>query len=312
MTGRFARLRNDLSLRDEGVRVVDLCVELVVVVNGPLRPVMAQYQSIFDAFIARFGDRVRLCQGYDDKGMRPYRPEEWSEVERWLGIVSPESPTARGAHFQAGEPERSGEPPVFDALHLARLPELARSGLRIGVPIEVLDQNAEGFARWVATLIDDLHLTYAFCGPALCWNPEYPEVERLFRTRAVPKLLRHPGLGHGDLALFVLHADAGLVAVNWITAVSAVGLRRLGGSAALARALPAECVVTESRIGAAIIRAGQLPEIGDVNRQDHVPLYQAVARALGPLWCSEDYSRQINLMYFDEEAGHAWLRRFFR
>lgn len=307
MTGRYATLRSRFALEHEGVPAVELCVEWVVICLAPLHRVIGSYQARFDAFTARFGARIQLCQSYDEAGMRPYDPAGWSEVAQWLdtGVVS------AGAHFQAGARDISAEAPTFDALRIAREPAPMRSGLRVTLPVNVLDTSPDAVAEAFADFVRHLPLAYGFCGLALSCNTELPEMERLYQSWAIPKLLRHPGLGHGDLPLHVLHAEAGFLSMNWLTAVGDDGLERLGGSSALAASLPAGCTVAEGASGGAVVRAGDAPEPGDVNRQDGLPLYRAVAQALRPLWCSEDYLAQVNLMYFDEQARRDWLLRFF-
>lgn len=306
----LALARSELSLVKDDVRVIDLCMEIVLVTDGPIANVMEGYQRIYDAFMARFGHGISLCQTYDEVGMRPFAPTEWEDISHWLRPTFETAGGSFGAHFQAGLPEQCATPPMFDALHLAPSRELARSGLRIAIPLDAWQSSADELTHWFRALVDDLPFTYGFCGYAFSWNAEYNDVARDFKQWAAPKLLRHPGLGHGDFAPFVMHAKAGLLAVNWITAVGREGVGRVGGAAALVAALPEECKVTATGGGAVLIQAGQEPATGDVNRNDRLPLYAEVARVLRPLWCDDEYLSKINLIYLDAETGARWLRRF--
>lgn len=120
-------LRHDLAVPQEGYSLIDLCLEVVILVEGPLAPAMPRVQALYDGFMRRYGDRIRLAYGYDDKAMRPFEPAEWADASRWLVPEQSDVPGSNGAHFQAGEPEANAMPPMFDAVHYAPSRELAVS-----------------------------------------------------------------------------------------------------------------------------------------------------------------------------------------
>lgn len=300
-------LKRELTLEMEGVPVITPCVEVVVIGRGAFAASRAGYQLAYERFARRWGDRIRLCAGYDDAGMRDYRPSEWADVSAWLehGL---DGSISYGAHFQAGMPAQSAVAPMFDAVHIAT--QDVRSGMRIALPLDVLDNGPEPFQAMFAEALEGASLSYAFCGVALAWNAEYLDIESRFQKWAVPKLLRHPGLLHGDYMPYVLHADHGLLTIGWLTAVGADGARQIGGKEALARILPADCGVSVRADGTLILRAGEVPAIGDVNRGNALPTWRAVAQALAPAWCPDEKIDQINLRPLEPEVAGRWLRRF--
>jgi hypothetical protein len=60
-----------------------------------------------------------------------------------------------------------------------------------------------------------------------------------------------------------------------------------------------------------ILRAGDAPQIGDVNRQETVPIYGAVGKLVAHVVAPDEALDQIFIKGMSEEAAHDWLRRFF-
>ena len=77
-------LREQLAVDADGHRLVDLCLQVVIVLDGPLAPAMPRVQRLYDGFMARYADRIRLAYGYDERQMRPFDPDEWRDAARWL------------------------------------------------------------------------------------------------------------------------------------------------------------------------------------------------------------------------------------
>lgn len=307
----LSELREQIAVDVDGHRLVDLCLQIVIVLDGPLAPVMPRVQRLYDDFMARYGDRIRLAYHYDEKEMRPFNPDEWRDVARWLDASLSLGSGSFGAHFQAGDPQAEQRAPMFDAVHYAPSPELARVGIRLRLPIEDAGHGGDALRDLFVALLDGLPLRVALCGLAPCWSSEQNDSARAFKTHTVPKLLRHPGLDIGAFTFHVLHAPAGLMTIHWLTALGPSLADRLGGAGALRAELPPPCEVVGLPGGGVVLRAGREPVAGDVNRDDRLPAYQAVARAVRPVWASDDYIGNISYPEIEPEVGDQWVARFF-
>jgi hypothetical protein len=62
--------------------------------------------------------------------------------------------------------------------------------------------------------------------------------------------------------------------------------------------------------GVVIIQAGRVPELGDRNRQQDLPLLRAVARLLEPVTLFRELDLLSYFANFDEDLLQRWERRF--
>jgi hypothetical protein len=96
--------------------------------------------------------------------------------------------------------------------------------------------------------------------------------------------------------------------VNWLTIVDDKWIERLGGQAALTQALGSGIQQHRFKTGV-VIQAGPRPLFGDVHRQEPMPHYKQVAKALKPIRI--DSVRALSTPYgFDRDRTDKWLARF--
>lgn len=179
------------------------------------------------------------------------------------------------------------------------------------LPAEELLAGSDAMRDRFVAMLAGLPLMQAQCGLAMSWHTSSTEARRTFQRAGVPKLVRHPGLGLGSFSFQVLHGPAGVMTINWLTALGPRLAERLGGAAALRAQLPRPCEVVGLPDGVVVLRAGPEPAAGDVNRNDRLPVYQAVARAVRPVWASDDYIGNISYPEMEPEVGDVWIARFF-
>jgi hypothetical protein len=144
-----------------------------------------------------------------------------------------------------------------------------------------------------------------YAAPAITYGP----VGDAYAAGRVIKglALRHPGY---DVASNDdIHLDLGELSVGarWVTFLGPRLVERCGGNDALAKALPG---VTVASVGHGVmLRAGDEPEIGDVNRRHGTPLLRLVARAIEPVTKFGNRALQP-LLGDDPDALDRWERRF--
>jgi len=299
-----------LTLSQEGTPVITVGIELMVLCTAPLSQLRSAYASIYGRLLPRLAPHMKLWHDNVMNGMETVDQNALALLPNWLNDKLAPETDLFGIHLQAGIPERNPTPPSFDFFYHGLDPEHPRSGFRVVFPAIEAD-DPERLLSMVHKTVAGVPLLYGFCGYALAWNPMFPEVTRAFQGWGMAKLKRHPGLGHGDLLPFVIHAGAGVLSVGWLSLLGQDYTARLGGLDAISNR--AADGVLAYRLGqdGVILRAGERPEIGDVNRRDRLPTYQALGHLVDPLRVDDDLIDKINLIVLRGEEKRDWLLRFF-
>src|SRR5262249_38312992 len=100
--------------------------------------------------------------------------------------------------------------------------------------------------------------------------------------------------------------DQKLPPVNWLTLLGPELLGELGGVGAVHHALSGDVVSVMSLGPGVCIRAGETPQLGDLNRRDDLPLY----RKVGSYLSKYRGTQEIELTGLDEDESEEWLARF--
>ncbi len=122
--------------------------------------------------------------------------------------------------------------------------------------------------------------------------------------------MRHPGI---DIVRIPVDAKAAggeaLRGVGWLTLVGEQLVKQLGGVRKLRSELSEEIDLVETRHGS-IIRAGASPAIGDIDRDETLPLYREVYRVLAP-WIEAAAAQSMAFQLATEyvERTRAWYAR---
>jgi hypothetical protein len=159
--------------------------------------------------------------------------------------------------------------------------------------------------------LTDFPLENGHCGYSFVWNDADTSLEEEICDWMAPLLLRHPGLGYGDAVTLSNAADRGVVAVSWLTFLGSGITDDLGGREVLVTKCPSNVSVLPLGNRGCLLRAGDAPELGDVNRQDLLPAYQAVGHLIVPRRTTDEAFEDVVISGMSEEAAHDWLRRFF-
>jgi hypothetical protein len=141
-------------------------------------------------------------------------------------------------------------------------------------------------------------------GLSLCWNDMSVDRDIEVPRLIGPLLKRYPGFNVGTARELT---DQALPPVNWLTLLGPELLRKLGGIAAVRRALSDdERISVMPMEDGALIRAGEAPQLGDRNRRDDLPTYRKVGSYL------KDYrgDQEIELDGLTLEESEKWLARF--
>lgn len=300
----------------DAIEMVGLRAEIKLWLDRPFNEYPAQFLEAFEWFASRLGPQFRWYQNYTMNRFAPVTantlssPQVWlkkgrQDVARMLYVKGPEEMKAAGQY----------------ALHFKYHPDAALYSksntpfLRGVTPASLLARNHQSYLDVAQQLGDLLPFLCGHVGYSLETSPYF---ENQAYRAAFPLAMRHPGVYiASDLASWSLRDEKGVETVNWLTLVGAIPLARVGGAAALRSALAhqPEIEVIETAHGV-IVKAGNEPQLGDVNRGVFVPLYSEVYRALKPV--IEPVIADANPLLLggvleeDAEKTQRWLHRFDR
>jgi hypothetical protein len=241
--------------------------------------------------------------------------EEWREISettinRLKESLSPEG--ARKRKLTAFRLNDSGlDAPVY-SFELVGKPmheELPDSVtlVQMTFPLEVLDEdNLETFISDVREFAQLAQPTSGYCAPVLlsaemCRGKAFQEIKAI--------AMRHWGYDVQMNNVTRLDIGKKTRGARWITFLGLELTEQLGGIEALKQRLPRPITVEKIETGV-LIRAGRLPEVGDVNYRIETPLLRKVAKVLEPITLFDEIDLLSNFANFDEGTLRRWERRF--
>lgn len=194
----------------------------------------------------------------------------------------------------AGKPKRRPMPP-------------AGSLVQVTLPIETAHAAyADGLVERVVQLGSRLDFSYGYCAPALRFR-ELGLVRHYDDLRGLA--VRHPGYDVENNLLAAWELGLRVRGARWLTLLGPELQAALGGAEALASGLASPIEVLP--IGRALmIRAGAVPELGDVNRRIDTPLLRQVAGVLEPVTAFDERHLVFSRFEEDDLLLQRWERRF--
>ena len=145
----------------------------------------------------------------------------------------------------------------------------------------------------------------------LYWDELDYDRDRLAKPWTGGHLKRHPGLwSQSPIGSIACRLYNGLQSVSWLTFLGSDYTEKLGGKDALQAQLEGAAEVSPLGQGGCLIKAGDAPELGDVNRQDILPSYRAVWSALEPVRADEDALAELWVDGMEIDDMQVWFKRF--
>jgi hypothetical protein len=303
-----------VSKDDALVEIVGLRAEIKVWSEKSFDEVPGDFLQAYDLLTAPIKGQLRWYQNYTMNRMSPATARTLSAPRTWL--ERGQKPIARMLYMKGPDDMKAAGQYVVDFSYYpqeAAYSESNTSYIRQATPWRALEKDPESYLATATRLCDLL--------PALCGHVGYsletsPYYEMQAFREAYGLAMRHPGVNIAtDHATWPLRDEKGIEAVNWLTIVGSIPLEKLGGAAALRRRLKEHrsISVIDTQHGV-IIRAGERPRMGDVNRRDDLPEYRAVYAALKDVMDQvlTDFSPLPLGLARPEKAEKTarWLRRF--
>lgn len=260
----------------------------------------------FDAYVRRWGANLRWwCD--DAHGYREISPELLELPRRQLVSTRRRKPAQANVFLHGAE--RQDDPhPNFLAFSVDESRDVDETN---GI-LEMWQEpvlSVEAVRKEALAAAERVRPTQGYAGWAVCpyVNMRAGQSSRELQYAVSQRFL---GVEIEDLWFTANATRKGLRTVQWLTIVGSELLKGLGRKAL--DALPKEASVHEYSDGV-VIQAGPAPSIGDVNADDHLPLYRAVAKILAPIRNHEPLALNIEEPNsLGREETRAWFRRLER
>ena len=267
------------------------------------------FACVLQAFARRFADQLGFYRTGDMKRFRSFAQRALEAPYHWFSDEELLATAMLGFQAHSGATAAEVFPPAVD-LTLMGFDEPPRFVFQMTLPVEESD-SPEDLISFVREALAEFPLDSGHCGYSVLWEPsEIADEEEIFAW-LVPLLLRYPGLGYCDGVTLSNAANRGVVAVSWLTFLGSQITADLGGREALASRSPSEVSILPLGNGGTLLRAGAAPQLGDVNRQDLLPVYRAVGQLVAPRRASDEAFEDVVISGMSEETTNDWLRRFF-
>lgn len=193
----------------------------------------------------------------------------------------------------------------YDYMELDERPKDEKIPLWFRIPQSVLvDEGPDTIISFALGLAEILPYTYGYVSPGLTCEESF--------VNALPFIHRYPGLNVANADSVAIDIDDRPLGAYWVNLFGARLNQTLGGLESLQSAFSEPIRVTSCGKKGTCVIIGDVPDIGDTNRQNDLPLYRQLAAFLRP------YMQVPRVIYFTDEIGWAdregqaaWHNRFF-
>lgn len=180
--------------------------------------------------------------------------------------------------------------------------------VRLILPTNAFGNDFSPFYILAKSLFEGMEFAFGSAGYSLNWNDLSNEAN-LAREAMSGMRKRYPGLDLSDPSATKFSAATGFKCVNWLTFLGDELASQAGGVISLGKKFGG-AVTVESLPHGLVVRAGEIPAIGDVNRRIDVPFYHQVGRVLAPLR-AQNHPPFLGVDgIVDDEESNEWLARF--
>jgi hypothetical protein len=293
---------------NKGIIIAAPCVDVVAFSSQPATAASGKgFERFVRTFAKRYGSRLTFSRTGDMKRFRPVEKQSLDAPSHWFSDTKLLATKMLAFVAHSGEVERSAMPAGLK-LMLWGFDKPPCFVFRMTLPVDAA-QNPEDVVAFAQDALREFPLDHGYCGYSLVWDETSADAEAI--RWAGPLYLRHPGLNYESAVALSNAASDGVVAVSWLTFLGPQITAALGGPKKLAKAIPSGVSMLPLGEGGTLLRAGERPELGDVNRRERLPLYRAVGRLVSPHRASDEELEDLLVEGMSEEASVEWLHRFF-
>jgi Protein of unknown function (DUF3396) len=295
----FKYIKNDIC-------VVTACLELVAFSNASIAEGGEGFANFYQAFRQRFGGSLTLYSTNNMKQMKKVNEKVMEMPLFWFTDEQFRSGVSIGIRLHSGKTPQDAVPPAFEMFCDQRT-NTPCSYFRMVAPLDWIDSSKESFIDLARHSLNGFSLLSGYAGYSFFWRVLSVEMNKEATSRIGPWLKRYPGFSHGNVAALPKLASDGIVAIDWLTLLGAEYVNRLGGARNISQSLGPEIQVLTLDNGI-VIQAGEQPEIGDINRNQTLPLYHKVGKVLKPIKASGE---EAWIQGLNPDEMEKWFDRFY-
>jgi hypothetical protein len=167
-----------------------------------------------------------------------------------------------------------------------------------------MQHGSAQFRLFMRSLAEALPFSFGYVSPRLDYWHDIRRAARIAR--------RYPGFDILDPVVAGASIGNQMAGVYWLSFLGQALSARLGGAEHIRKLLPNIADVMAYPDGRVELLIADEPEVGDVNRNDNLPCYRAVAKVLEPHLHIPDiaYFFEDDGITSDKDAMVAWHRRY--
>lgn len=295
----------------DGVRLVSFTFGITLYSN-------ATFSEVPDAILACYERFLQLCppdklRYYATESMRRHKPITKRALNMLPTWLKPDSPPREYVNLELKDGEQYQDAPTFK-FKIYGIESVSSSyGRGFANLLSVAFPGYWGIERAgeMLELVSELCSIFPFQSGHAGFSLECSryEMERS-QTHAWEASMQHKGLdiSHIPDDSFAVGQDA-VKGVGWLTILSESLLEAVGGLTKIKKQLSREIEIIQLP-GGVILKAGAMPAIGDVNRNDVLPLYKNVYSVVAPMIeVASKRSPSFNLATDYVEKTEAWFTR---
>jgi hypothetical protein len=299
-----------LSDRARGIVYLRTGITLAFFLPSPIASVVSPLAEAFQAFLKSTPKDALRWQSVGANS------DEWSPISatairRCLGQLEARAAAKRDLSFfgLADDADAHGYAiEVLGGREDAKFPN-KRTVFQVQYPSELFEsEGAAGIVERAKSLGSLLPYLSGYGSPAFHWA-ETMQTQAMEKARALAA--RHPGYDISRNSGTRREINDKVRGARWLTFLGPTLVARLGGRASLEKSLGSDLTIETVGHGV-MIRAGQEPELGDVNKNIGTPLLRRLAKALEPVTMFSDAAlvRCGFFQGFDDPFINKWERRF--
>jgi hypothetical protein len=330
------------TLRLDGVTAIVPCISVVLCLD---ETDPAGIQEFHDRGLEVLGGAVTHYRAEQMKRRGPITARVRKMLQTWLAKPAPgkqyyleyiacpddHGVTAAGLSIHMTPRSYAEQTPEFRKTWLASWQKLYDQGvrhllpctvLRLTVPLDHALAHPDSLLTWMTglRLVGGGAFGSGYAGYALNYHSSVAsmEIDRVMNARLAAIVLQHPGFDWHNTYLIVerllpFNPSTGdflplIKRANWVCLLSERMIAHLGGGSQLAESLVATPGITTRDVGTGmLVRAGMVPQIGDIPRGDAIPMFRSVAKVLRPVRMDSIDGLGSG---FPDERAQEWLDAF--
>lgn len=247
------------------------------------------------------------------KSADTYKPLSDKTLARCLSSLTITAAKKKDIHFRLFGPEENG--PDYGLILNGKV-QPSNEGflnqtnvIEMRFPREFLSETGEdAFVEVVTDMFENIPCDSGYASIALCFGDE--SKTDIAGKYIAPIALRSHGYDIPDNLPTANSLGDRCRGARWLTMLSPKLIDELGGLNSIKNVL-SDDVTTISTTNGVMFRAGAMPEIGDVNRNQFTPLLASVAHVIEKITYFGDDTLG-ELFDFDEDKLNRWEHRFWQ